>query len=96
MFTAIGAARARAKEEEMTVNEATLNEIGPEEEGPWIETFGSVVRVALAVAAIAGAFALVSGWFGGNTARACARNTTGVPAVTSSVVRNGWLCHARP
>ncbi len=49
----------------MTVNAATLDEIGPEEEGTWIETFGSVVRVALAVAAIAGAFALVSGWFGG-------------------------------
>ena len=49
----------------MMVSAAALDEIGPEDEGTWIETFGAVVRVALAVAAVVGAFALISGWFGG-------------------------------
>ena len=49
----------------MTISETTLDEFGPEEEVTWIDTLGGIVRVLLAVAAIAGAFALVSGWFGG-------------------------------
>ena len=48
----------------MTISEATLDELRPEKV-TWSETLAGVVQVALVVAAIACAFALVSGWFGG-------------------------------
>lgn len=48
----------------MTISQATFDELGPGEKMTWSDTLAGVVQVALVVAAIAGAFALVSGWFG--------------------------------
>jgi hypothetical protein len=48
----------------MTSGEATLDGIGTGEMVTWSEALAGVVQVALVVAAIAGAIALVSGWFG--------------------------------
>jgi hypothetical protein len=45
-------------------SDATLDEFEPEEKVTWSEALAGVVQVALVVAAIAGAVALVSGWFG--------------------------------
>jgi hypothetical protein len=49
----------------MTITVATLDEFGPEEKVTWSETLAGVAQVALVVAAVAGAVAFLSGWFGG-------------------------------
>jgi hypothetical protein len=48
----------------MTVSDATFDEFGPEAKVTWSEALACVVQVALVIGAVAGAFALVSGWFG--------------------------------
>lgn len=49
----------------MTITTATLDEFEPDEMVTWSDTLAGVIQVALVVAAIAGAFAFLSGWFGG-------------------------------
>lgn len=48
----------------MTISEATLDEHMPEEKVTWSETLAGVVQIVLVVAAVAGAVAFLSGWFG--------------------------------
>jgi hypothetical protein len=60
----MGAVWMKAREGDMTINDATLDEFGSGETVTWSEALAGVVQVALIVAAIAGAVALASGWFG--------------------------------
>ena len=48
----------------MTITIATLDELGRDEKVTWSETLAGVAQLALVVAAVAGAVALVAGWFG--------------------------------
>jgi hypothetical protein len=60
----MGAVWMKAREGDMTISDATLDEFGSGETVTWSEALAGVVQVALIVAAIAGAVALVSGWLG--------------------------------